>query len=108
MLTRTDEARFYERVAPMMVCHRCDNPTCVNPAHLFIGTAKDNAQDRDAKGRRKNSRAKFTPDEVRDVRSRAQSGETAPNLAAEYGVHKTTVYNILRGDVYKNALGSVI
>ena len=44
------EISFGKIPKDMYVLHRCDNPKCVNPAHLFLGTALDNAQDRDVKG----------------------------------------------------------
>jgi len=42
---------FGDALENMCVCHRCDNPLCINPQHLFLGTLKDNAQDRESKGR---------------------------------------------------------
>jgi hypothetical protein len=43
----------------LCICHKCDNPTCINPEHLFLGTNKDNIRDRDAKGHNANDRKKY-------------------------------------------------
>ncbi len=81
---------------PLLVCHKCDNPGCVNPDHLFIGTGGDNAQDMLSKGRHitvghpgeKNGRAVLTR---RDVLAIRQSSKTGVELAAEYGVCDSTI-----------------
>jgi hypothetical protein len=59
--------------AGMQVCHKCDNPLCVNPDHLFVGTLQDNMKDRNAKGRQargvRHSKARLSEDDVRFIRS---------------------------------------
>ena len=81
----------------MCICHHCDNPSCVNPAHLFLGTNADNTADRDAKGRHvalkgeNNGRAKLTDADVLAIRD---SGLSQNEIAAEYGVSQTVVSNI--------------
>lgn len=79
------------------VCHRCDNPPCVNPDHLFIGTAADNTQDmlakyRHSKTRRPHTRVrKLSDDDVRAIRSDPRS---ATEIAAAFGCSALNVYNI--------------
>lgn len=93
----------------MYVCHRCDNPECVNPDHLFVGTPAENSQDRDRKGRHGSwtkpearprgeaqDGARLTDENVRDIRARyAAGGVTQKALAEEYDVGETTVFNVI-------------
>ena len=70
-----------------VVCHTCDNPSCVNPNHLKVGTQAENMRDRDRKGRHprgvRNGRAKLSADEVRQIR---QSNRPSTVLSEIYGV----------------------
>lgn len=82
------------------VCHHCDMPCCVNPAHLFVGVAQDNVSDMVAKGRNPkrttNGRALLSEVEVRLVR--AACGFISRQALSEIlGVHRTTVSLIARG-----------
>ena len=82
----------------MEVCHRCDNPPCCNPAHLFVGTTLDNALDRERKGRGLTGRspnAKLTADSVREIRRLAGSVPQA-ELACRYGVATSTVNDVVK------------
>jgi hypothetical protein len=80
-----------------MVCHACDTPSCVNPDHLFLGSAKSNKADCVAKGRHVRGesapKAKLTPDQVRAIRSQALVAD-GPALATQYGVTKEAIYAI--------------
>lgn len=82
----------------LMVLHRCDNRPCVNPAHLFLGTAADNAHDRDAKGRgargERQGQKKLTWAAVRAIRERYRRGLGA-GLAREFGVSGAMVSIII-------------
>lgn len=82
------------------VLHRCDNRLCVNPDHLFLGTAKDNCQDKVAKGRHQDQvgengpGAKLTWEMVDDIRSLRMGGS---DFARLYGVSPQTVCDIQKG-----------
>lgn len=87
--------------AGMFVCHRCDNPPCCNPDHLFLGTARDNNADRDRKGRQArqpgaaNGRSKLTPADVRDIRAMRIQGALQREIGERYGLQQSTVSAIL-------------
>ncbi len=90
------------------VCHKCDNPSCVNPNHLFLGTRQDNVNDRQKKGRNINfvgeeqPRAKLTRKAVKDARwERAFRGTSIQRLADRYGVSKKTMQNATNGATWK-------
>jgi hypothetical protein len=78
----------------MLVLHKCDNPRCVNPSHLFVGTQKDNMEDREAKDRgadrrgNKNGRSKIPQAAIALILA---SKESLSTLALKYGVSKTAI-----------------
>lgn len=86
----------------MMVCHHCDNPPCCNPAHLFVGTAEDNAADRDAKGRHtpspgsRNGFAKMDEERVAALRAFVAAGHTQVEAAVAFNIGQSTVSEIVR------------
>ena len=78
----------------MLVCHHCDNPSCVNPEHLFIGTYSDNAKDMVAKGRNV-GRIKLSKKDVLHIRGLLKQGAFSQDFIAKmYGVDQTTISDI--------------
>lgn len=95
----------------MEVCHRCDNPPCCNPTHLFLGTHQDNVRDCFGKGRmpragERNGRSKLTWESVGQMRQRlAAGGITKSELARQFGVTHEQVANVVSGRQWKTARG---
>lgn len=79
------------------VCHRCDQPLCIRPDHLFLGTHTENMRDAAAKGRTHRQRKPRIPDTTRDaVRRESEAGATAGQLVARHRIALVTVKRILR------------
>lgn len=90
--------------ARLIVCHRCDNPSCVNPSHLLLGTHTDNIADRDAKKRTakgdRNGYAKIAAEAIPAIRKRYANGETQTALAIEYGVTQSAISRIIHHETW--------
>jgi DNA-binding XRE family transcriptional regulator len=99
-----------EKIGPgLQVCHRCDNPPCCNPDHLFLGTNSENVADRASKGRSAHGEAhgasKLTLLEVEHIRATyARGAATQMDLAKEYGVSRTTIGQIVRNEIWKREI----
>jgi hypothetical protein len=82
----------------LFVLHRCDNPPCVNPSHLFVGTHHDNMRDMRAKGRslvgERQPASRLTTADVQDIRQRRAAGQTLEAIGLLYGVSLSNVHFI--------------
>jgi hypothetical protein len=95
----------------LWVLHSCDNPGCVNPAHLFLGTRADNMRDAAKKGRLANRKqvrgsevgtSKLTEDDVKAIRDYYAAGERLAPLAGAYQINYYTVSKIVRRVLWKH------
>lgn len=86
------------------VLHRCDNPTCINPAHLFLGTHQDNMTDMVKKDRSARGsglpQSKLTEVDVLNIRRRIKTGEILAVIARNYGVSDVTIGQIKRREIW--------
>lgn len=97
----------------LFVCHRCDNPRCCNPAHLFLGSASDNTRDSVAKGRwhmpakkrvgSKHGRAKIDERQAIEIRRAYTTGSVSQEqLASRYHISERSIYGIIARKTWKH------
>lgn len=100
-----------KRADGLDTCHSCDNPPCVNPAHLRFGTRQSNVDEmvergRNARGESSPS-AKLTTAQVVEIRSRRAMGARQKDLALQYGISAAYVSEIVNGLVWQDAGGPI-
>lgn len=90
------------------VCHKCDNPMCINPDHLFLGTRQDNNLDRHIKGRTAQQKgsdnpfSKLNEVQVKEIKLKLKNGALGKILASAYNVHTTTISLINRNKTWQH------
>lgn len=94
----------------LWVLHKCDNPSCVNPDHLFLGTPKDNTQDMIKKGRKAlivgeaHPFSKLKCDDVRNIRTLRSDGVSQSLIAKRYGVDQALISRIVNHKIWRTVL----
>lgn len=98
---------FRGEIGPgLCVCHRCDNPLCINPLHLFLGTHEENLLDMRTKGRQVKGethyRAKLNAQKAQAIRDRYASGSASmTELAEQFGVTSGAISAIVHGHTWR-------
>ena len=101
---------YYKMRIPegMYVCHKCDNPSCINPEHLFLGTPRDNFRDARVKGRmtwahgEKHGRSVLNEEKVKRIRELIEQGRTLQSIADEFKCGRTAIYRIKHGKTWRH------
>ena len=100
---------LYYKKDPLELCvlHKCDNPVCVNPHHLFLGTKDENMKDMVYKGRANKGEAvntnKLTSEQVKEIRAIYKTGAlNKSELAREYGVYHSNIISIVNNKTWKH------
>lgn len=101
----------YLRPPHLDTCHKCDNPSCVRPSHLYFGTRQQNSDDAWARGRTRvgedRPAAKVTELDVVAIRTDYAAGAEVDDLSAAYGLKNSTIRCIVLGFKWKHAGGPI-
>ena len=107
------EIYYSEPLNELHCLHKCDNPSCVNPNHLFSGTNSDNVRDKIEKGRcftgnqkgSKNGFSKLIEKEVIEIRNLYHIGISKNELSKRYNVHRSNIHYIVTNKTWTHLLG---